>query len=461
MLIYRSGQKIYAEVYRTTRFGHQFGYHQHLPGVVDTGSLTEVSLVKANSYWQECMRRLTGSTLVVLARYLVRNVTVAYARWWHTVAGATCGAEHVSGLVFTPKERRGPKILPCLRSFFPRERRKEVGGSSAERREALLHLPVAPSLGPYFEEIGLGAEETMAEVQVTPSSQQRKETTRSNQRVGYKYPQARRFIADLMTTHTPEELQDLLADGLEFPELGMVKIEVEHPVPGLDQLHATLEARRSTRFDLSASAEEEYVEEIDLDTFSRAMLMRPTLEPGRIIPPSPEPESIPNAETVNGPRASGVDKGKGIYLAPSKKAQVMRPKGFVIGTPAVSILAPEEEEEEEMPEDISHALPAADVPLASLSEEEQLALALRASIDTVREEQAAHVANFIFDQPAGMLLHHFRLLHSLLVFLYGKVAYLSFITLTSVSSLNFAAWLLPGETSEATAATEEDCRGNV
>lgn len=90
---------------------------------------------------------------------------------------------------------------------------------------------------------------------------------RSDQRVAYKYPPARRFIADLMTTHTPEELQDLLAAGVEFPELEMVKIEAEHPVSGLDQLRVTLEAWRSIRFDVYASAEEEYVEEIDLETF--------------------------------------------------------------------------------------------------------------------------------------------------------------------------------------------------
>lgn len=48
VLIYRSGQKIYAEVYRPTRFGRQFGYHQHLPGVVSPWYLTEMSLVEAN-----------------------------------------------------------------------------------------------------------------------------------------------------------------------------------------------------------------------------------------------------------------------------------------------------------------------------------------------------------------------------------------------------------------------------
>lgn len=52
--------------------------------------------------------------------------------------------------------------------------------------------------------------------------------------MSYKYSEARRFLVDLMTTHTPRELEDLLATGVKFPELGMVKIEAKHPVPGLD-----------------------------------------------------------------------------------------------------------------------------------------------------------------------------------------------------------------------------------
>lgn len=44
----------------------------------------------------------------ISARYLVRNVTVAYARWWHTVAGATCDAEHMFGLVLVPKRKTVP-----------------------------------------------------------------------------------------------------------------------------------------------------------------------------------------------------------------------------------------------------------------------------------------------------------------------------------------------------------------
>lgn len=99
VLIYRSGQKIYAEVYRPARFGRQFGYHQYLPRVISPGALMQVPLIEANIHWRECMLRLTGSVPVISTSYLVRNVTVAYARWWHTVARATCAAEHISGLV--------------------------------------------------------------------------------------------------------------------------------------------------------------------------------------------------------------------------------------------------------------------------------------------------------------------------------------------------------------------------
>lgn len=55
----------------------------------------------------------------------------------------------------------------------------------------------------------------------------------------------------------------------------------------------------------------------------------------------------------------------------------------MIWAPATSIPIVEKEEEEVFPEDVGLALPTVDVPLASLSEEERLALALKASIDIV------------------------------------------------------------------------------
>lgn len=44
----------------------------------------------------------------------------------------------------------------------------------------------------------------------------------------------------------------------------MFKTEVEHLVPGLNNLIAILEERRYTHFNVLASPEEEYVEEINL-----------------------------------------------------------------------------------------------------------------------------------------------------------------------------------------------------
>lgn len=48
-----------------------------------------------------------------------------------------------------------------------------------------------------------------------------------------------------------------------MPDLGVFKIEAEDPVPGLDNLVAILEERRSTYFDISKSIVEVFVEEIN------------------------------------------------------------------------------------------------------------------------------------------------------------------------------------------------------
>lgn len=55
--------------------------------------------------------------------------------------------------------------------------------------------------------------------EVSPPSRQTKGIAGSDRRVAYKYPQTQRFIADLMTTHTLGEPQDLLAAGIEFPKI--------------------------------------------------------------------------------------------------------------------------------------------------------------------------------------------------------------------------------------------------
>lgn len=44
------------------------------------------------------------------------------------------------------------------------------------------------------------------------------------------------------------EVQELLTAGVEFPDLGIVKIQAKHPVPGLDRLVASLKEQCATSF---------------------------------------------------------------------------------------------------------------------------------------------------------------------------------------------------------------------
>lgn len=121
VLIYRSEQRIRAEVYRLTRFSRQFGYHKQLPMIVDSSSFVETRFIRATIYWCECICRLTGSSLKVSKRHLVLNFTILYACWWHGIAGATCTAAHISGLL-APSKRKGQCNLGtnrCSGSILP------------------------------------------------------------------------------------------------------------------------------------------------------------------------------------------------------------------------------------------------------------------------------------------------------------------------------------------------------
>lgn len=79
VFIYQSAQRICAEVYRPTQFGQQFEYRQQLPKIVDSCFLVKTPFIRANICWREWMCRLIGSSLEVLARHLVWNVTALYA----------------------------------------------------------------------------------------------------------------------------------------------------------------------------------------------------------------------------------------------------------------------------------------------------------------------------------------------------------------------------------------------
>lgn len=51
-----------------------------------------------------------------------------------------------------------------------------------------------------------------------------KKKARPKKRMLYKYPHARNFFANLASTHSVEEIEELLIAGVEFLNLGMVKI---------------------------------------------------------------------------------------------------------------------------------------------------------------------------------------------------------------------------------------------
>lgn len=61
----------------------------------------------------------------------------------------------------------------------------------------------------------------------------------------------------------------------------------------------------------------------------------------------------------------------------------------------------EDEEDEPILGGLDLTPPATSIPLVGLREEEQLALTMKASMDTIREEQATKVASFIYDRPAS------------------------------------------------------------
>lgn len=99
------------------------------------------------------MRQLTGSILVVPTRYFVRNVTVAYGRWWHTFDGATCTTEHIFGPPLASKRKVAvltPKQLKTHLYLESPSERVEKGGtvkSPEARRESPLRLPEVPISG--------------------------------------------------------------------------------------------------------------------------------------------------------------------------------------------------------------------------------------------------------------------------------------------------------------------------
>lgn len=72
------------------------------------------------------------------------------------------------------------------------------------------------------------------------------------------------------------------------------------------------------------------MEEIDLATFVPSLLIVPFLKPRAVVPSDPTAKVTTTAEATSTPRAAVVGKGKGIYVPPPKKIELVRPKGIVI-----------------------------------------------------------------------------------------------------------------------------------
>lgn len=112
---------------------------------------------------------------------------VAHGRWGHlrcrTYIGAGSSAEEEAVAL---EQTEDPPLFG--ESFSQKKKKKRGGKKFCGRRKALFRLPVVPNFGLTLKKLTL---ETMADVQLSPLSRQRKGMVRFDGRVAYKYPQAR------------------------------------------------------------------------------------------------------------------------------------------------------------------------------------------------------------------------------------------------------------------------------
>lgn len=104
-------------------------------------------------------------------------------------------------------------------------------------------------MGYYFVDIDLGVGDSMTER--PPPMKKKKEL----EEMVYKTPVLEIFFGNLSSTHFVEEIHELKVVVVEFLDLGMVKIELEYSIPGLDNLLAWLEERCLSNWDILASPE--------------------------------------------------------------------------------------------------------------------------------------------------------------------------------------------------------------
>lgn len=92
---------------------------------------------------------------------------------------------------------------------------------------------------------------------------------------------AREFYNTLQSSHYVKEMHELVAVHLEFSELGMVKIEFDHPILGIDTFIARLnELRRATG--PFPPSPKQHIEEIEAIDFVKIISMYPATTAGAV-----------------------------------------------------------------------------------------------------------------------------------------------------------------------------------
>lgn len=222
--------------------------------VPTTSEYSQTRINKGECVWQECM--VVCSSLEVPACHLVWNVTVKYARWWHEVVEATCTVVHISGLPTLSKRNgatSGSKQTaePPLFREHPPSRGGRCGRKQSRGNKTVATSPTgSPNLESYFTNIGLDLKELTAAVPPSPKKKKKKAKPKKEWLIRILR------LEDFLQTWWQHTLWGRCRSFLPRAwnsNLGMVKIEAEHPVPGLDRLLASLEERCSTSFDITAS----------------------------------------------------------------------------------------------------------------------------------------------------------------------------------------------------------------
>lgn len=140
-----------------------------------------------------------------------------------------------------PRERGQHPTRHLSKRIFPIEVEGEGGeGRKRSRGKKTISTSRTKSIdfGSYFTDIGLKVEELSVEA---PPASKKEKTIGEGKRFVYKYPKTRKHLYDLASTHSMDEIWELLVVALEFPDLRMVKIGAEHPVPSFYSLLARLD----------------------------------------------------------------------------------------------------------------------------------------------------------------------------------------------------------------------------